>query len=446
MKVKSSGKWNINNNHPDWVILENKQDDSVVLRALNNDTEAAREAEIMIACEDNPDHNVTITIVQDVFRIANDNFSAFSEVSAEVQSFDLYSSRAWNVSCDKEWVHINPSAGSAIAGKVGISVDDNYTESVRDATVTVSCNQDNGAIKPVTFSIKQNAYRFNVRPLSFSFDAANPSSGNLSMDCSSRWSVSEKPDWITILDSDNNLVGEGASGSYTLRADPNYSRDPRPGSLKLVSVPGGIERIVEVSQAAYEFSVDKTELSFSPDGGALSVEVQCAEPDQVLCDITSGGWINYIKTTDAGGKAVFSFTAAPNTGDTPREESVEIVSARNDSIKETIRIKQDVFFISTNELSFDASGSASSVFSIITSSSWEASSEDPWITIEPANGTGEAQVTVSVSENLEKEARTGYIVVKYEAAGYSGGRKLTVVQGGKARQISRIKYKENTGR
>lgn len=445
VRVKSSGKWDIRN-IPDWVNLEKKQGDSVVLRASNNDTEAAREAEIMIACEDNPDHNVTITIVQDVFRIANDNFSAFSEVSAEVQSFDLYSSRAWNVSCDKEWVHINPSAGSAIAGKVGISVDDNYTESVRDATVTVSCNQDNGAIKPVTFSIKQNAYRFNVRPLSFSFDAANPSSGNLSMDCSSRWSVSEKPDWITILDSDNNLVGEGASGSYTLRADPNYSRDPRPGSLKLVSVPGGIERIVEVSQAAYEFSVDKTELSFSPDGGALSVEVQCAEPDQVLCDITSGGWINYIKTTDAGGKAVFSFTAAPNTGDTPREESVEIVSARNDSIKETIRIKQDVFFISTNELSFDASGSASSVFSIITSSSWEASSEDPWITIEPANGTGEAQVTVSVSENLEKEARTGYIVVKYEAAGYSGGRKLTVVQGGKARQISRIKYKENTGR
>lgn len=67
-----------------------------------------------------------------------------------------------------------------------------------------------------------------------------------------------------------------------------------------------------------------------------------------------------------------------------------------------------------------AGGVVSANLIIARECAWSAGSEATWIHLTPASGQGEAQVTLTIAENLETQARNGAVVVN--------GERLTVAQ------------------
>ena len=80
---------------------------------------------------------------------------------------------------------------------------------------------------------------------------------------------------------------------------------------------------------------------------------------------------------------------------------------------------QVAFSAPTNMISA-AGGVASAHLIIARECAWSASAEAPWIHLTPASGQGEAQVTLTIAENLETQPRNGAVVVN--------GERLTVAQ------------------
>ena len=68
--------------------------------------------------------------------------------------------------------------------------------------------------------------------------------------------------------------------------------------------------------------------------------------------------------------------------------------------------------VSSTSLEFEAKGETKT-FSISTNTSWTISKPD-WCTVDNASGTGDATISVTVSENKEKEKRTGNIIINGE--------------------------------
>ena len=148
--------------------------------------------------------------------------------------------------------------------------------------------------------------------------------------------------------------------------------------------------------------------TFEAGGGSASLSFSAT----VAWSASSGAtWCTVSPASGAAGSTSVTLTTAKN--DTFNERTAT-VTLQAGTAKKTVSVKQrgqtPYVTVEPESLTFDDKGGAKSV-TVKSNTSWKVSANAEWLTVTPANGTGDGTVTVQVVENPLAATRNGQLVV-----------------------------------
>lgn len=162
-------------------------------------------------------------------------------------------------------------------------------------------------------------------------------------------------DFIKVLTNNITLDGDGGSADITIEANCSWTINSSSYWLRLSSSTGFNNQKVSVSAEKNTSGAERNAVLIVSGGKARSVEIRVSQP------------------------------------------------------KGTVELKLSV---STTSLEFESKGETKT-FTINANTSWTISKPD-WCTVDKTSGTGDATISVTVSENKDKEKRTGNIIINGE--------------------------------
>jgi len=143
---------------------------------------------------------------------------------------------------------------------------------------------------------------------------------------------------------------------------------------------------------------------------------------------SSQPWLTANVSSGSGSKTIL-LSASANTSLSPRKAVVTITSNGLDA--RTVTITQagvaPSLIVSTNTLNINATGSDKPTVGVVSNSSWTVTSSQPWLSVNPASGTGNLTVTITAAVNISVSPRTALITF---AANGTESKSLTVSQAG----------------
>ncbi len=156
--------------------------------------------------------------------------------------------------CD--WIHPGKTAGSAGQAVVTFSVDLNSTGSAREAKIIVTA----GGLERYA-TVHQDGEAFSVKAdgqlvTKLSFGAAESLSSELTVGCIEAWSVTEKPEWISV----DPANGEAGETLVTVTAEANEGA-PREGFITITTA-HGLVLSASVAQLSSQTLPDSKEVGF----------------------------------------------------------------------------------------------------------------------------------------------------------------------------------------
>ena len=276
IQVKSTGEWNIEG-IPDWLATGDATSGGAGTHVINlvadgNETDALREATLTVVSAVVPAYNISFNLAQDVFRLANNNFSEFEELSAGPKSFSVFATGDWSVSPKADWVHVNPVNGSG-NGDVEVSVDDNLTTSARQAEIWVSSTPlgSTGGFANV-FTVKQKAYVLSASQSEFVFEPDDTDGTSFTVTSSGDWTVEGDPGWSVIS------PASGGPGETLVTVSPTFvhvSATPVQGSYTIKgTIPGAPSLEISLTQLNAYLGLTSDVLYFSAtESGAQKLTV-----------------------------------------------------------------------------------------------------------------------------------------------------------------------------
>lgn len=211
--------------------------------------------------------------------------------------------------------------------------------------------------------------------------------------------------WVTL--SNRN----GTSGSQTLIASVSENNDSAQRSAVITIKAETASVTVTISQEAFksEFSITPKVIEAAAEGGTVEVSVTSNIGYHAS---TSVDWIHEMSTKATETKSLW-FIVDANESAEPR--SGVIVICNDDEVCIPVTVNQAAgeatITISTNLLEFGYDGGESQI-TVKSNSEWTAECSADWCYVTPSSETGECTVTVKVSGNTEKEARSATVVFK----------------------------------
>ena len=133
--------------------------------------------------------------------------------------------------------------------------------------------------------------------------------------------------------------------------------------------------------------------SFTDASDKATVNIQCTVEWTVSAD---ADWISLSQSSGKGNGSI-TVTIAKNPTASSRSGVITFTYGKS---KQTVNVQQDGealrLTVAPNTIILDANGTSQSV-KISSNSSWTVSAEDSWLTCSPANGSGDANISVSAS-------------------------------------------------
>lgn len=314
----------------------------------------------------------------------------------------LTSNGDWTVDSHPEWLTVSPMYGSGDT-PLKLYVYANDGQEARSGEVEVS-SKDNSAKLTVTQGFVETYLR--VTPETYSTDRFG-GSFEINVESNLEWTLTDIPDWITAS------VTEGSNdGQIALTIAPITFEVAEDRQATLFVDGGDLKAPVTVVQSHESlqiFEVTPSELELSYLGGTASLTVRSTLPWTATAD---ADWI----------------TISPNSGDENSEMTVIIVeNTEFASRKENIRfsytypggttgdanvlVRQeaapDPHFLTVDpqELTFGKDGGTAEI-TIACDTGWETELLSEWASVSASSGTGNATLTLTVSQNVVTEPRT----------------------------------------
>lgn len=299
------------------------------------------------------------------------------------------------------------------SGNFTISVPSNIRDD-REVTIKVNSPDPYGGDEDVSgstsFTQPGVEYTFSFNPSEFNFGTLSGSGTlNIVNPYYYDWSISSKPNWVTVSPSSitNGQTGTTGNTACTLTIDKNTTEVERTGMVTISETTYGRNYTFPVKQAGYVFSVSPNSLSFNKNGEAKTVTITNPYGYSWIVD-SKPDWITTAKT---GGN--LTVTAAKNI---VFERTGTVVIKDTDFNKTYIvAVTQEsgyVFSISPTLFHFEEDGDDN--YLTITNPnqmSWRISNYPAWVTISPTAGTG-TSVSVAASKNTGLERSATSITVK----------------------------------
>ena len=247
------------------------------------------------------------------------NFAAESNLEKVIT---VRSNQAWTVTCDADWLTIEPKSGEGDATfKITAKANEAFAERSADIKVTAATLSE-------TIKVTQlaNNPSLSLVPTEMTF-AAEGGEQSFTVSSNADWAVSvPNSDWLTL----SPVSGKGA-GSVTVTVAANAATEAR--SLELTVTAEGLTQTVTVSQegAAPVISVNHDSVVFTKDGGEFTVEVTSNAPWRLAWYTKGGyydinGWLSVSAIEGPAGTSSVTFKAKLNDYLRTRIENVDFIA------------------------------------------------------------------------------------------------------------------------
>lgn len=197
-----------------------------------------------------------------------------------------------------------------------------------------------------------------------------------------------------------------------------------PDNLKNVDVSQGGKTPTPAPTPTAELKVSEPG-QFGAKGGQQTITITASEA-WTLTKSAESDWLTIKTTSGKAGTTQVDLEAKENIETKARTATITVSSGE---LTKTVEITQSAanseISLSVDNLNF-TSGSGSKSFSIKSNIAWTVSSSQDWCSVNPASGSSDGSVSVSVEENTSLSERTATITVESEA----GTQTVKVIQSG----------------
>ena len=262
-----------------------------------------------------------------------------------------------------------------------------------------------------------------VSPGSVTLDDSN--SETLNVTSNTDWSVSRGDSWV-------NCSPSSGTGSRQVTVSANStSTTDRSTYLTFTDKTGTKTVTVQVTQKGTSTPTPDPALTVSP--STLNFDYPSGSKTFVITSNLSWtvgsdkSWCTVSQESGSNGATITVYVTA-NPDNSNRSATITV---KGGSITRTISVTQEAkpvdytLTVDPASLSFTADGGTKGI-SVTSNDSWSVSSDQPWCTVSPAEGSNSGTVNVSASQNATTAKRTATITVKGVKSGIT--RTVTVSQ------------------
>jgi ribosomal protein L28 len=323
------------------------------------------------------------------------------------KTFDITSNLAWAVASSETWLTVGTPKGSNNA-TITLTAQANPTTTTRTATITISGN----GVGNQTITVTQDAALPTLAVSATALTIAAPANSTKTFNVTSNttWTATSNQSWLAV----NNATGAN-NATLTLTAQENLLVATRTATVVL-SAQGAADQTITVTQDAALpiLSVSTTTVTIAaPANSTGTFDVTANTSWNVSSNAT---WITLAKTT--GSATQITITAQANPSTAPRTTTIS-VNAPNLPSK-IITVTQEgavaVLTVSATTLKVAASANSTQIFDIASNTAWTVSSDQPWLAVSNAAGTGNAKITLTAQANISNATRNATITVKATGA------------------------------
>ena len=206
----------------------------------------------------------------------------------------------------------------------------------------------------------------------------------------------------------------------------------RSGNIVIKCIDTDTRQTIAVSQDHFKFSVQEESLDFSEvGGGRKDIHVDCSSNWRV---VNNTNWIRTVNTDPSGSS--MSISAVDNYTVNNRSGEIWVEVIKDPSIRKKITITQDGYKFNQDPVTrnFNPYLSAPQVFTVkvVCSGAWSvrlpSGDEGKGISVSRTNGTGNGDITVTVSSNPLTQRRAATISIT--ADNTSLRKDITIIQEG----------------
>ena len=342
--------------------------------------------------------------------------------SGATGTVSIASDMEWTISGGCDWMEYTPEADSGSVMVTISALSENTTFEPRSCTLTVTASNN----MQQTFVVTQRGQEPYLEA-----EVTDPVSGttgllyhenttcNIEIHSNVAWTISSDADWVGL----SQNAGEG-SGSVTATAlSENLTCVPRYANL---TVADGYGHSVSLRVMQYNFyhgtfSITPTTLTIDNQLGATAQLMVTATDEWNV--VSSPSWLDVTPTGgDSDDYIVTLSVTGSNVSTSPRTGVVVIsdVCGRTDSeVHITVTQPEARLALSEESVVLSAQQGSSASVMVECTGAWRVSGATvpDWLSVTPANGTGNASITVTASsDNASEEPRTAVIMFIHTAS------------------------------
>lgn len=340
--------------------------------------------------------SISIRITQSPANITSSVYTLQYENVASKYDVTIDSEADWTSTVSDSWITVTPNSGKAGKTTVSIEVTPNTSISSRNGYVAIKT----GTAERLQIAISQKGiYIESDESLTFT---SIEESKKLSIQSNTSWTVTSKPNWLTL----SKETGEG-NGEITVTTSENPNTTSRSGEIVLGQTGLSIQCKVKVTQLGKFLSTDVSLLEFSDKASQMNFNL-----------VSDAAWtstqtVNWFTTTPSSGSGNATITVTVEENNTTEERAGTINYAYADKYS-SVNVHQLAKYMTIDNQSFEFdSKGGSHTIELSTNDEWTAEIEHnvSWLKLSKLSGTGNAVITLTAEDNASVNTRSTVIVI-----------------------------------
>lgn len=369
-----------------------------------------------------------ITVEQQVANLYITPFEREKIVDASAKEYEITvkSNIEWQAYTNANWINLITTNGNPGETSLKFQVSENSSTD-RSGNIVISCP---GLEEYIYILQKAGDITAELETITFDKDFGNKT---FKIQSTTSWyaTVSEySTSWISITPTS----GSAGENEITVSVTKNASESARNGYIYL-NINEDQKLSIPVEQGGISLSAELSETFVNSSTGELTLAVYCNDSWELILP----DWIKS-ETTEGEGDANIRLTYEDNDSTEDRKGDI-IVQIKGNSINRTFTITQKgkEFSSSEKELSFNSTGGTASV-EISADDSWTATTNEDWISISPASGTGSSNISITVQDNPSISERNGNVKFTFLSKEIN----LAITQYGKYIKLPNVNFDVNS--
>lgn len=339
---------------------------------------------------------------------------SFDAASPQEVVFTLEALEDWTIRKNAlDWLSITPTGGGKGTFTVRLTAQPNDRDEPREGDLVISSPTFSKSVS-VSQSAGEVAGALELSGLDGNIITVSAWPGDYAFGLFSNldWSASTRElDWATLTPAEG---GKRRTAALVMHVDENEVRQGRTGFID-ITLSDGSKTTVTVVQEAFEAVLDlsassmivsATGVSYPESVGLTANAAWTSAPD--------ASWLTVAPEQAPEGAYQVRITAAPNPTGQDRQAKVVF---DNRGLRKELTVTQywETLDVSTRDIPLNYQGTGASVegasnqVALTASGPWEAVC-DPWITVSPSSGNGDAVLTVTAGRN-DIAPRTGQVTI-----------------------------------